>query len=445
MAGTNEVLAATAGLQKILYGSTLVNVLPDSALLQKKWKLDDSGDYPLVGDYFSAFTGLQYPAGVSFLGFGTEATLTNTTLNNCIAGQTAPAKVYANTTVLTDRIAYQLLDRAANAGEQAVMSALGYTGKQMAISLRNVLELEALHGQQGLGVVNGAISTLTVTFDGATTSIGILSALIGFPVQFFQANNTSARTAFDASNYLTIASVNISDPTAPTATLVATGTTNVAAVTTGDILYIGGARGYSVASSATSVPLYEQIGLGAQLAATSGTQFGIDKVNVGWVANQNTTVGSATVSALMNGAARILGRGGEGGEYTAIVPVEFWSAINSALATNEQFNSSPGGGNAGSVSKKTGTDEIMVKHSKINMTLMPHPFQKRAQIYIICDANLHRIGSKDLTFQVPGQPANEYHYPVSGNALIERQCRADWQYFYEKPPTGFIGTGVTYL
>lgn len=444
MASLPETLSTISGDLKTVYGKTLIQVLPDAAILQKRFPLDSSGDYPLVGDYFSAFTGLQFPWGFSFLGAGTEGTATNTTLNQSVAGQTKPAQVYANTTVLTDQLAYQILDRAnSGGGKQAVMSALTYTGKQMAIIMRNVLELEILHGREGIGASAGAISTLTVTFDGATTSPGILSLLIGARMQWMQSNLTSARTAFSTSNYLTVSAVNVADPASPTITFVETGTTGYASITTGDVMYIGGTRGVSVASNATSVPQYEQIGLGLQLSATSGTQFAIDKAAyVGWVANQNTTVGAFSASALMNAAAIILGRGGEIGKYLAVVSTDQWSVLNSSLATNEQFIGS--NGQAGSMSKKTGTDEIVIKHAGIEIEVVPHPFQKRAKFYLFPESCLHRIGSTDMTFQVPGKPEIEYHYPVQGSALIERQCRADWQMFLEKPPSGYVGSGVTF-
>ncbi|MBK7865260.1 MAG: hypothetical protein IPJ65_43005 [Archangiaceae bacterium] len=99
--------------------------------------------------------------------------------------------MYANTTVLIDNLQYQILDRANSTGsKQAVLSAMSYTGMQMAINARNVLEMEILHGRDGLGASAGAISTLTVTFDGATTAVGILSSLIGARVQWMQSNLT---------------------------------------------------------------------------------------------------------------------------------------------------------------------------------------------------------------------------------------------------------------
>ncbi|MBK7865261.1 MAG: hypothetical protein IPJ65_43010, partial [Archangiaceae bacterium] len=58
----------------------------------------------------------------------------------------------------------------------------------------------------------------------------------------------------DSSNYLTVSAVNVADPASPTLTMVATRHhTNVAAITTGDVMYIAGSRGIAVASSDTNV------------------------------------------------------------------------------------------------------------------------------------------------------------------------------------------------
>lgn len=442
MASTTENLAAVAGNLKVVYGNTLIKTLPESAIMQKRFPLDDSGAYPAVGDYFSALVATQLPWGVSFLGIGTENTATNTTLGDALAGQTKPAKIYGNTTVLTDNLAYQILDRASSSGgKQAVLSAMSYTGMQMSVSARNVLELEILHGQQGLGASAGAIATLTVTFDGATTSVAILSTLVGARLQWMQSNLTSARTVNDSSNYLTVSAVNVADPASPTLTMVATGTTNVAAITTGDVMYIAGSRGIAVASADTSVPQYEQIGLGKQLSATSGTVFDIDKALPAWAANQTSSIAAFSASVLMSAAAKAMGRGGLLGEYMAVLSVDQWSVLNSALATNEVYNNPAGF----SMSKKTGTDDITVYHGGIKIECVPHPFQKRGQLYLFPSKEVHRIGSTDLTFAIPGRPeGDEYYYALPGYAVMQRQCRADFQVALLTPPSGVIGTGVTF-
>lgn len=442
MASTTENLAAVSGNLKVVYGNTLIKTLPEAAIMQKRFPLDDSGAYPAVGDYFSALVATQLPWGLSFLGAGTEATATNTTLGDALAGQTKPAKIYANTTVLTDNLAYQILDRASSSGgKQAVLSAMSYTGTQMAVSARNVLELEILHGRQGLGAASAAISTLTVTFDGATTSVAILSTLVGARLQWMQSNLTSARTVNDSSNYLTVTAVNVADPASPTLTMAATGTTNYAAITTGDVMYIAGSRGIAVASADTSVPQYEQIGLGLQLSATSGTIFDIDKTLPAWAANQTASIGAFSPSVLMSAAAKAMGRGGLLGEYLAVLSVDQWSVLNSALATNEVYNNPAGF----SMSKKTGTDDITVYHGGIKIECVPHPFQKRGQFYLFPSKEVHRIGSTDLTFAIPGRPdGDEYYYALPGYAVMQRQCRADFQVALLTPPSGVIGTGITF-
>lgn len=444
MASVNESLATISGDLKVVYGQDLVKVLPDSAILQKRYPLSTSGAFPMVGDYFSALIGLQLPWGFSFLGIGTEGTTTNYTLGDALAGQTKPAKIYANTTVLVDNLNYQVLDRAASSGStQAVLSAMQLSGMQMAISMRNVLEFQILHGQEGLGASAGAISTTTVTFDGATTSPGILSTLIGARVQFFQSNLTSARTATDGSNYLTVTAVDVSDAASPTITLTATGTTNVAAITTGDVLYIAGSRGVTCASNATAVPFYEQYGLMKQLRVTSGSVFDISRTDyVGWVPNQQPTIGNYSPSALVSAAAKSMNRGGVLGDYVAVMNPDAWSVLNSALATNEVYNQQ---GPSPYSMKKTGTDEIEVRSGGIKIECVSHPFQKRGLCGFWPTKEVHRIGSTDVTFAIPGRPeGEEFYFPVNGYAAMQRQCRADFQCVLLTPPSGVFQSGITY-
>lgn len=442
-----ETLSTIAGDLKTVYGTTLVQVLPDAAMLQKKFPLSDTADYPLVGDYFSALIGLQFPWGFSFLGQGYEGTTTNYTLGEALAGQTQPAKIYPCTTVLTDNLQYQILDRANSSGsKQAVLSALSYTGKQMAIIMRNVLELQVLHGREGLATVTSSSGAgpYVVVLDGLTTSPGILSLLIGARLQFMLANNTTARTSNSTANYLTVTAIDIStDPALPTITVTATGTTNAGAIAVGDLMFIAGTRGISVTAGDTSVPHYEQIGLGLQLREMTASIFGISKAAyVGWQANTIPTIGAFSPSILMQAAQKSMSRGGELGEYLAVCSPAQWAVLNSALATNEVYNQQAP---SFSIQKKTGTEDIVVKHGGISIEVMAHPLQKDGQFYVVPMSEVKRIGSVDLTFAIPGQAeGQEYYYPLPGNALMQRQCRADWQLVLLKPPSGTIGTGITY-
>lgn len=446
MASSAETLAAIAGDLKTVYGQELIQVLPDAAILQKKFPLASSAAYPNVGKFYSALIGLQYPWGFSFLGTGYEGTTTNTALGDALAGQTLPAEIYACTTVLCENITYQVLDRASgNNSTQSVLSALTYTGEQMAINTRNVLELQILHGREGIGAASGSVSgsgPYTVVFDPATTSAGILSTLIGARVQWMQSDNTTARTANDGSNYLTVSAVGLSDVNNPSITMVATGTTTVGSIVTGDLMYIAGMRGVTVAAGATAVPQYEMIGLGLQIGAQTGSYFSIDKaLYPGWLGNSLPSVGQFSPSVLMSGATASLARGGEKGEYMAVVSPRQWGVLNSALATNEFYNQQAP---SFSMSKKSGTNDIEISQSGITMTVTGHPFQKDGQAYVFPVNQVKRIGSVDLSFAIPGRPADEFLYPLPGTATVQRQCRADWQIALLKPPSATKISGVTY-
>lgn len=436
MASVPELLAQTAGLQKTVYGVDLIQLIPDQAIIQKMVPLSNSAQVPLVGQFYQVQVSLQSPQGHSFLGTGYETQLNNGDLSPALAGQTYPAQVTPYTYVLRDQVGYQVISRAAEQGKQAFMNAMVFTGKQMALSARNMLELGILHGQQGIGAASAPISTLTVSLDSATTSPGILSILQGMQVQFFQSNLTSARTAHDASNFLTVASVSIPNRSV---TLTATGTTNVSAVTTGDVMFVGGSRGTSVASSATAVPFYEQLGIGAQLSATTGVQFNIDKANAQWAANQITNVGAFSPSALVNGAVQALNRGYGSGKIRAMMSPRSWGVLNSALETNEFFMNM----DQFSMRKETGTDKITVNTAGVAIECILHPFQKEGQVYLVPEDGLLRVGSTDLNFLLPGTTDQFVQY-VPGKGYVERQCQADWSIFVSQPPAATILSGITY-
>jgi len=155
-----------------------------------------------------------------------------------------------------------------------------------------------------------------------------------------------------------------------------------------------------------------------------------------------SSIGAFSPSVLMTAAQKSLSRGGELGDYLAVLSPRAWAVLNSALATNETYNQQAP---SFAMQKKTGTDEIVIKHAGITIEVMAHPLQKDGQFYLLPVSQLHRIGSTDLTFAVPGRPeGDEYMYPLAGQALMQRQCRADFQLALLKPPSATIGTGLTY-
>lgn len=427
MAGELTITAAN-GLLKPVFGDELLKVLPEAALLQKRYPL--ASDIPLVGKHYEVPVAVRMPQGHSFNGTAGAVVA----LNSPLAGKTEPAQVTPYEYVLREHISYGLLDSAQGGGQAAFMSAMKFDGLMMALAGRNILELQALHGQEGLGVANANITADTsatpdkgtVTISAASLAPGILAILEGALVDFYASDLSTPRA--------TGMSVTAVDVDAGTVTIQAPSTgqkeTDLAAIVATDVMFLAGAN-----SSGT---FNEQIGLGKQLAATTGTYFNIAKATYSaWRASIISNVGEFTVSSLVGAAVKVMNRGFASGELIAIAPPKAWGVIDSALATNETF---PTGYSA---SRKTGTDEIEVRANGIKISIMPHPFQKQGQVYIVPANGVKRVGSVDFTFAKAGSK-EEYLQAVQGYSAMERQCRASWQMFVERPAHAAIMTGITY-
>lgn len=423
MAGENTIATAN-GLLKTVYGKELIQVLPEAAILQKKYPL--ANDVPMVGDHFEVPVAVRMPGGHSFNGSAGAVVA----LNSPVAGKTLPASVVPFEYVLRDQISYGLVDRAGNGGEASFMSAMTFEGKMMALSARNVAEISTLHGRQGIGTVASSISSHVITLTAATLAPGILALLEGQRIDVFQADLATKR----ALNLL----VSAVDIDAGTVTVIDLGMTGADAgaeddsgVVAGDVLIFGG-------SWTTGGTFNEQIGLGAQLAATTGTYFGLDKALYSpWRASAIPSVGEFTASALVGAAVKIQNRGFASGEILAVMPTRAWGVLDSALATNETFP------NGYSASKKTGTDEIEVRANGIRISCVAHPFQKQGQCYLLPADYVKRVGALDLTFSLAGTK-DQFLRDVPGYNAVERQCRSQWQMFLERPSYAAIMTGITY-
>lgn len=423
MAGELTISQAN-GLLKTVYGTDLIQVLPEAAILQKRYPL--SSDVPLVGDHYEVPVAVRMPGGHSFNGSAGGVVA----LNGPLAGKTLPAQVVPYEYVLREQISYGLLDRAKNGGQQAFMSAMAFEGKMMALSARNIQEITTLHGREGIGVVNASISSHVITLTAASLAPGILAILEGQKIDVFQTDLSTKR----ALNLI----VSAVDVDAGTVTVLDAGLTGAdagaeddAGVVAGDVLFISG----QLTNGGT---FNEQIGLGKQLAATAGTYFNIDKAaNSAWRATQLTSVGEFTVSALVRGAVKTMNRGFASGELLAVMPPRAWGVIDSALATNETF---PSGYSA---TKKTGADEIEVRANGIRISCIPHPFQKQGQVYLLPADHIKRVGAVDMTFAKAGS-SDEFLRDVPGYNAMERQCRSQWQMFLERPSYAAILSGITY-
>lgn len=412
-----------SGLLKPVFGK-LETLLSDGALLQKKYKLAE--DVPLVGDRFEQPVLLRPPQGHSYAGSGGNVS----DVNDPRAGKTEPAKVTPFLYLLTDWVSYSLFDRAKQGGQQAFVSAAEFQARALTLSARNNLEIQLLHGREGIGTVNAAISSHVITLTTASLSPGILSQLEGALIDVFQSDLSTKR----ALNLI----VSAVDVDAGTVTVIDAGMTGAhsaaeddSGVTSTDVLFFAGA----LSNGGTFNEMY---GIGKQLSASTGTYFNIDKASYNlWRASTMTSVGEFTPTTLVTAATKAMNRGFAAGKLLAIMAPRAWGVLNSALMVNEMWTDGK------ATMKRTGAGEIEVQVGAISIECMAHPFQKQGQCYVIPEQWFKRIGSVDLTFKVPGRD-DEYLEPIQGKTGCQMQCRADFQGFVEKPAWAVHVSGITY-
>lgn len=410
---------AANGLLKTVYGKDVIDLSVDAALLQNKLKIDDK--YAFVGgDHYEVPVVVRLPSGHSFNGAGGGAVQ----LNDPRAGKTVPASVSPYEYILRESVPFAMLDKGKNGGEAAFVSTMAQEGAMMATAARTTLELQALHGQQGLATVTGAIAGEVITIDVASLSPGILSFLEGQKVDVYQSNLSTLRRGA-----LVISAVDVD-----AGTITFDGSATSTNITTGDVVFMFGAN--------ASGTFGEQIGLGKQLAGdngagSTGTYFGINKATYSkWRASVMTLAGEPSLSTFVKAAVKAQDRGFTSGELTAIVAPRCWGTLNSALQAAEVFQGY-------SMTKKTGTNEIEIQNGAVKITILAHPLQKQGQAYVVPTKNLKRIGATDLTFTRAGG-GEEFLRDVPDYNCMERQCRASWQLFNEAPCHSVLITGLTY-
>jgi hypothetical protein len=137
-------------LHKTVFGKDGVpNLIPDIAMVQKDIAFRDG---VVMGDYFEETVRLALPGGFTRKkGDGTAGIFT---MNGAKGGVSKKVKVYGYQMTLQDQIAYEDLSKAAKAGPRAFKAASVFFWEGLQLSMRKMLEIMAIYGNKGIGVVD---------------------------------------------------------------------------------------------------------------------------------------------------------------------------------------------------------------------------------------------------------------------------------------------------
>lgn len=421
MAQTNTT-ATLDGLFKITYGEGPVKVVPEVAYLQKRIpfreseRIGKSYDFPVV---------LSQEAGVTYLAAGAGAS----TLNASVAAVLKDATVDAHQIIIRGQMDYEAAAKAQNskvafknATELLVENLMDTAGKRA--------EIAFLYGRSatGLGTVdsstNSSATKTVLTMLASGWAPGIWSGVEGAKVNFYKvSDNTLVSSSTDA--VFAIDSVDFTNKKI-TVTGTATGITALdIAAAAGDL--------YTHWQGAKAA---EPIGLDA-IVVNAGSLFGIDAAVYGMWSGSSYGAGSAalTVAKILSASSKAVSKGGLMEESDVLLSPTTFTNLSSSMNDLRQYSDSNTNGVAG-------FQNIKIYGPSGLLNIIPHPFVKEGEGFIIPFKRCKRIGSQEASFQTPGRKGEIFLHVPDSNAYEMRLYMAQ-QLVCEKPAQMVKITGIT--
>ena len=406
MSGTT--VADLNGLFKQAYADEIVNLIPEASLLTRN--ITFQGKDKMLGDTYNQPVILRAEQGFTYAAPGSGAF----SINPPITMVTKNANVTG----------YQMLERA-GLDYESVFKAQSVNAFKDAVdlSMENAmesfgkrLELALLYGQSatGLGsvsnVVGATATTAVVTFASGQWASGIWAGQEGATLDMFTAGNSLINTT----GALTIVSVDVVSKTL-TVSGAAADITAIDAANTGYVRFAGSSGN-------------EMVGLDKILTNT-GSLFGIDASAYAlWAAN-SYSAGSATLTfAKLQQAVALAQARGLAEDVDVVVNPSTWVDLLNQQAALRMYDSSFSNSKVDNGSKSI---EFFSQNGK--MTIHSHIYVKEGEAFVLPFSRAVRIGSTDITFNIPGSDSGKVFQQQANNAGFEYRLYTQQSMLVETP------------
>lgn len=404
-------LNALNGDFKEAYADKIKDNVPNYAYLLKHTTLKKGAK--LLGDKYNMPIKVYSGQGYTYNADGTVFSLVTPQ-----ALQLQNATISAFSLVRQDNIGWTAISRSAN--QNAFTRAMDLTIDDMTEGSGFRLECSYLYGQKGLGQSSSSSnqsSTQTkVTLSSATWASGIWYSAINAQLEFYKvSDNSLVSSGTDA--VFTVAGV---DSTNYILTINGT-STGIAAL---DTAIAAGACNLTFNGSfgATFATLVEGIGV-IGIFSSTGTLFGVSgSTYPTWTGNTYDAASGPLTFGKLEKAITLPGdRGLAGKDCTVFVPLTTFSDVLTEQAAARRY------GDVKAKKMDNGADVLEFYSPSGTMDILPHPIMKRGDALIFPSDEVFRIGSSDLTFQIPGQDEGTYimSAPISGKAGYFTSIYAD--------------------
>lgn len=395
------------GLFKEVYADKLSDLIPEGLKIINS--IDFVSKEKQGGNFYHQPIILGMEHGVTFAASDEDAF----NLLPAIAGSIKDAQVRGNPMVMRSILGYVAASRAMKGGAPAFMEATKYLVANMLRSASKKLEIEALYGQVGYGVVGTTPVSNVIAIAPAEWASGIWAGAEGMPIDIYDAAGATLRGSF------TVASVNMGARTITLSTSPVT-----AGVVATDVIYHKGAFGNEFA------------GIHKILSTQTGTLFNINVSTYNMFRGNIYAAAGAMSFAKLVGAAILPTEKGLDTKLTFFVNPRGWADLLNEQAALRSYDQS-----YGSSAYTNGARSLKFFSLNGELEIIPSIYVKEGHAYGLALEDWMRIGSSDITFKRPGQ-GEEFFRDLENAAGYEMRLYTDQAIFCMAPGKNVLITGI---
>lgn len=405
----NEV-STLNGLFKERYADKVKQLVPDHVKLYNAVKFDTSKK---VGDSYNEPVILSLESGFTY--GGVDGSLFD--LNDVKEFKMRKASIKARELVLRSAISIGALSRSGS-DKQSIEKAMDLMVGNMLKSVYHRLEVQMFYGQSGIGVVkadSAGGATEAIAIKDAEWAAGVWNGTTGASVEVFSAGTLV--------NEYEIVGYSLSDKTVTLKKAV--GSIGAAEIQEDDVIFFKGA--------ATNADKNEFLGIHG-IASEATSLFGIANATEPLFQGSTVLVGadSTTNAAVLSfakieeGIASMVEKGLMEEEVSCYVNPKQWNSLLTEIDAKRSYDSS-----YSPAKQENGSREIMFHGQNGSIKVIASTFVKEGYSYIICEKDLKRIGSEEVTFKRPD--GEEYLELLENKHGIEMRCYTDQALFTARP------------
>jgi hypothetical protein len=421
MAGT--AVSNMTGLYKEAYPNGIVTLAPEIAKVYKK--LGDVSVTEKTGNKYHQPVVIQHEAGVTYGGGALAGTAY--ALGGSVPMNMADAQLDGSEMTVESMVALRVLSKATGSAKafKAGMKPIFESNMRTHVTRK---EIELLYGRSptGLGTFNSGVNTSstseTITCSVGSWAIGLWAGNEGAKINFFNSSG-GALISSGADAVFTITSVD-PDLRKLLVTGTSTGCTALHSVVASTDCYI------DFAGARTALATYQSAeGLDYICTAAGGTTiWNISNAATLWKPNTySATSGKLTLGKVLAAVNKGVAKGGLDEEVDLLISVDTWTDLADSFSASRMLDSS-----YSTAEGKNGVARVVYTGANGQINVVIHPMVKASEGFIVPMGRCKKVGSTDVTLDVPGKGAELFSIKDGYNG-VQFWTYSDWQFFCEKP------------